>query len=287
MNSNSYNLDLEDLNQTGANIGMSHDSLPFPCPVFYVINGQAAYQNNPVKSLFYGGWAVDSAKYQGVLAQTQRKPHTLLQPASVSSRGGKNIDIFTSRLLLVSPAATRTAWLSKDNKTRYPDYQDGTRRHVQLLCVLADKGPSGYIQWGPAVLSAKGFQAKKLLGFLDDWSKHTVEARTKFAAGVPAFMFYMGVGTSSAQREVEMVGSGSQTSPITPMSVYKPTITAEVLEKLYGGDALLQEIKRLQAAAASWVSGWDKESSAGGNSPAMDGDHHDNNFPTEDVEIPF
>lgn len=283
MSDNMYNLDLEELNQAGANIGMTHDALPFPCPVFYVINGQAAYAESKTRSLFFGGWATDMAKYQSVLAQANRQPYSLLQQAKVQSRGGKDIDIMTSRALLVSPACTRTSWVSQDGKTRTPSYHEGFRRHVQILCALADKGTDGkYSIWGPAVLSAKGMQGKKLLATLDEWAKHTVDLRTKVAAGMPAFVFYMAIGTFAAQREVEMVGSGSQQSPITPIGIYKPELNAEKLGKLYGGEPLLKELRRLQQAASTWVTAWDKESSApAGQAPS------DLPIESEESEIPF
>jgi hypothetical protein len=262
----------QDLDQVGSSLKFGTDSLPEPMPVFYVVNGKQEYAESKSTPLFYGGWAVDSQKYATMLQQTQRLPYGLISPAHIIDRQGKSIEILIGRAIIVAPVTSRVSWLSKDNRTRTPDFQEGSRRHVQLMVVVADRAGKDAPNtiWGSAILSAKGFQAKNLLGLVDDWSRHTVDVRTKFAPGIPAYMFYMAVGTFGTKREVEMVGQGQNQSPITPITVFKPEMTEAKLNGLFGGQPLLDEIARLQSISGAWVQSWGTATTAKGTTASDD-----------------
>jgi hypothetical protein len=257
-----FNLDQDKLHQAEAGVGTTEGSLPFEAPVFYVVNGKPnAGADNPV--LKFGGWATDVEKMDQIVANTNRVLPPQLKKGTSTTNEGKVIESYFTRALVLSVATFRISWLAKNNKERYPDYRENTRRHVQALAIMAvPNKTSGLEIWGPVILSAKGFQAKKLLACLDDWSKHTSVIRAQQAPGIPAFMFYSAVGTFGDQPIFERVGQGSQVNNITPIGVRKTDITVETLQKIYGGDPLLDAISTVQDGSKQWVSAWNVASKA-------------------------
>jgi hypothetical protein len=125
-----------------------------------------------------------------------------------------------------------------------------------MVIKSGDNGNSIYQPWGPAVLSAKGFQVKNLLGSFGAWDKHTSTLRRKIAVGVPAWCFYLAVGTFGKDRHQVMVGSGSQ-SPITPVGAYLPeNLSEETLSKLFVGQQVAEAMVQYMDGAADWLSAW-------------------------------
>jgi hypothetical protein len=104
---------------------------------------------------------------------------------------------------------------------------------------------------------------------MDDWSKHTAVIRSQIAPGLPAFMFYSAIGTFGDQPVFEMVGQGSQKSSITPVGVRQAELTPELMQKIYGGEALLDAITKVQDDSKQWVSAWNVASKSGGSSDSL------------------
>lgn len=247
-----FNLDSDKIKQ--AELGMNHSesSLPFPAPIFYVVNGKPESQGS-VPTTKFGGWATDAEKLDQILAGA--KVPSFLTVANFNSNSGPAFRVYTSRALVVSIACWRSSWISKD-KRRTPEYAEGSRRHIQALGVVAVPGDNGFEIWSNVILSAKGLQAKKLLIAIEDWSRHTAVIRAKLAPGIPAFMFYCAMGTFGPEPVIEMVGSGTQKSPITPIVVLQKDIDKAGLEKIYGGETLLDRINELQKSSNQWVNAW-------------------------------
>lgn len=250
-------LDMGAVNEADASIKLNESQLPFPAPVFFVVNGQVKYAQSPAKALYYGGWATDAVRFDQTLTQTNRKPLSLLQRTNEMVSGkGEVLDCYVTRQVVMALAQIRSCWITKDNR-RLVDYEQDARRHVQALVILADKGPEGgLVPWGPAILSAKGFQAKKLLVSFDDWNRHTAAIRATNAAGMPGWMFYSMLGTFGKDRKQEMVGAAGKQSPITPIEIYKSDMTPEALRKAYGGEKLLTMIRDVQVQAKTWIEAW-------------------------------
>ncbi len=256
-----YNLDRELIGQADASIKTSESPLPFATPTLYVLNGQPAFQQIG-GAMFFGGWATDRQRFDRICESEKRNLPAVLKPAQIASSRGEPIDVYQSRAIVMTPAAIRSSWVSRDNNKRLRAYTEGTRRHVQVLSILATVGTQHeLVIWGPVVLSAKGFQAKKLLVAFDDWSRYTANARAAYASHMPAWMFWCAIGTFGSERKQEMVGQGQQRSPITPLELHKPELTPEKLRSIFGGEALLNLILEVQKQSVSWLSGWDQDQS--------------------------
>jgi hypothetical protein len=242
----------------GMNLG-GGIQLPFLAPVFFVVNGDPK-----LKSLggaqFYGGWAGRAEDIQ------EAEDAGLSLPASfvlteMTTGDGKGYDAYLTRSVVVAPIAVRQAWITRE-KVRSPHYVEGARQHVQALCYMAIKtdANSAYTPWGPVILSAKGFQAKNLLGAFGAWDKFTASQRRKVAPGVPAWCFYLAIGTFGKDRQQVMVGSSSQ-SPITPIGAYLPEgLTEDTLTKLFVGQQTAEAMADYLQGAVDWLSAW-KDSS--------------------------
>lgn len=254
-----FDLDPTLLSQVNnADFSANRGGLPFPARHFYALNGDARMANAGVPAMFFGGFATDKADWDNYLGQSGLKQLSGMTVGTISGRDSNGaVEIYTARSLYIAPVAMRTAWLVDNGKRRVNEYQPGARRHSQMLVVLADKNEDGALAiHGPAVLTAKGFQANNLIGAIDAWTKHTSSIRSQAAPGVPAWLFWLAIGTFGNQRVVDMVG-GAQKSPITPIHAYLPEpMTEEILTKTYGGEALARMIVDLRGKAQDWTLAW-------------------------------
>lgn len=276
-----FNLPQDRLHQAEAGVGVTEGSLPFDAPLFYVQNGKANMPGD-IPALKFGGWATESDKMDTIVQTNKRTMPPQLVRGVITTTDGKAVQVYTARSLVVSIATFRTSWISKNGRERFPEYRDDTRRHVQALAIMAVPEPTGNLGiWGPVVLSAKGFQAKKLLSAMDDWSKHTAVIRAQHAPGVPAFMFYSAIGTFGDQPVFEQVGKGNQRSSITPIVVKQNELTLPILQKIYGGEALLDAITKVQEDSKQWVSAWSVASKSSGQSESSE------SLPEDDSDYPY
>jgi hypothetical protein len=157
------------------------------------------------------------------------------QEVTISSRDGGEFSAYTTRNIVVAPIGKRLSWLHEGR--RYASYIEGGRRHMQVLAYLADvhteNGAKEIKPWGPVVLTAKGYQARNLLEAFVTWEKVTSAIRQKVAPGVPAWCFYMSVGTFGKERQAINVGKPGAQSPITPITAFIPEhLSDELVESL-------------------------------------------------------
>ena len=276
---NEYELDDELIGQVSELSFKYEGGLSFPAPMFWAANGSA--KEKAPSPLFYGGWSVSRQNMDDAVSKERRVLPDGMQAAETVSREGKNLALYVTRSLVVAPVAYRRSWLTKDRR-RLPSYEAGSRQHAQILCVLGMKlktpSESGaiYTPWGPVVLSAKGFQAKNLLGALTSWEDHISALRAAVAKKVPAWLFWCSIGTHGKERLQEMVGQGQNQSPITPIGAYLPDVTEDLLKKLYGGEPLARQIVDLRAKSTDWAKAWETASEpsydegGGGNAARAD-----------------
>ena len=284
MSDQTFNLDPMLLDQVNnASFSQRSGGLPFPTRYFYVINGDARMANGGVPAMFFGGFATDKAEWDGFTQQQNLSPLGGLTPGTIAGRDSNGtVDIYTTRSLYIAPVAARTGYLIDNGKRRVARWQAGARKHVQMLVVLGNKDEAGNIViYSPAVITAKGFQANNLMGAVDAWQKHTAAIRSTEAPGVPAWLFWLAIGTFGAQCTVEMVG-GQQKSPITPIKPYLPEpMTREILAKTYGGEKLARLIVELREKSQEWVSAWDTNETT--EDPAPRGHANAPHFPAGSV----
>lgn len=241
--------------------GMETDGgikLPFPAPIFWVINGDAKMKTKDAQ--YYGGWASKEADLEDALQQLKLDLPAGIELTEMSTKDGKEYGAYITRSLLVAPIAKRQAWIvtrPDGSETRKERYSDGekARQHVQILCQLAVKTGDGIFPWSPIVLSAKGYQAMFLMNAFKEWDKHTLDLRRKIAPNAPYNLFYCAVGTFGKEREAKPVGKNAQ-SPVTPIKVYLPELTDKDLERLYVGSETANAMSIYLDDAQEWLNAW-------------------------------
>lgn len=239
--------------------------LPFPVVYAWALNGQSSYKSQG-GALYYGGWACKSHDLQQVTDQQGINLPESWQQVTISSRDGGEFEAYTTRSIVVAPIGKRLSWM-QDGK-RFTAYTEGGRRHLQVLAYLADvrteNGVKEIRPWGPVVLTAKGYQARNLLDAFSKWEKVTSPIRMKVAPGVPAWCFYMSIGTFGKDREAVQVGKPGAQSPITPITAFIPDhLSIELVESLFVGNETASKMAYLQDQAGEWLNAWKENSTSG------------------------
>jgi hypothetical protein len=238
--------------------------LPFPAVYIWALNGQASYKSQG-GALYYGGWATKTSDLQITADQQGLALPLNWHPVIISSRDGGEFPAHTTRNIVVAPIGKRLSWLHEGR--RHSAYVEGGRRHLQVLAYLADvhtvEGTKEISPWGAVVLTAKGYQARNLLDAFTKWERATAQVRRKIAPGVPAWCFYLSLGTFGKERQVINVGKPGAQSPITPISAFIPElITEELIESLFVGNKTAEIMADLQDQAAEWLKAWKEPSPA-------------------------
>lgn len=256
----------ERLNE-GMSVGSSIE-LPFFAPVFWVMNGDPKLRQ--VGGVhFFGGFAVSAEDWQKACYDEwglANEPPTITR-TEISTTDGRELDIYASRHLIVAPICSRVTWYTQDG-ARYTEFVKGARQHAQVLAYLAVKNDqTGNIDpLNVVMLSAKGYQAKNMLDAFGAWERTTKQIRGKVAPGVPAWCFYLSIGTFGNDRKQIMVGKGSSQSAITPISAYIPKeLTGEIIEKLFVGQDVAEAMATYLEGAQEWLHAYDQKSGNNGN----------------------
>jgi hypothetical protein len=236
--------------------------LPFPVVYIWALNGQASYRSQG-GALYYGGWA---CKSEDLLAAAEAQELAVPKEwnhVTISSRDGGEFEAYAVRNVIVAPVGKRLSWLHEGKRSAA--YAEGARRHLQVLAYLAE--PVGeidsrqFIPWGPVVLTSKGYQARNVLDSLARWEKATALLRRKIAPQVPAWCFYLSLGTFGKDRQVLNVGKPGAQSPITPISEYIPDkLTEEKMQNLFVGEDIARKMADLQDQSSEWLKAWNAES---------------------------
>jgi hypothetical protein len=271
--------------------------LPFPVPYIWIINGDPKLKELGGPQAF-GGWQVEAEKMlEAGMTYSSNEPPAGFIRKDVTSTDGKVTDSFLTRSVIVAPIDFRKSWFMKTPGglvQRSADYFEGSRQHAQALVYLAGKKDGVFQPWGPAVLSAKGWQVKNLLKAFESWNKATATARQKVAPGVPAWFFYLAIGTFGTEVNTVMVG-GNAKSPITPIGAYIPDkVTEAQIESLFVGQEVANEMVLLKKDAQEWLHAWGSPTPRGyvQQAPAQiieEGQPFPDEppFPTDETEIPF
>jgi hypothetical protein len=256
--------------------------LPFPVVYVWALNGQASYKSQG-GALYYGGWACKADDLQAIANQQGLPVPNEWKQVTIASRDGGEFEAYASRTIAVAPIGRRVSWLH-DGK-RAATYIEGGRRHIQVLAYMAEthsgNGTKQFVPWGPIVLTAKGYQARNLLDAFARWEKATSQLRWKLAPGIPAWCFYLTLGTFGKERQPINVGKPGAQSPITPISAYLPdNLSEDTLASLFVGNEVAEVMANLQDQAAEWLNAWKENILVEGE------EYQETTFATEE-EIPF
>ena len=256
--------------------------LPFPVVYVWALNGQSSHKSQG-GALYFGGWASKAEDAQAIAEQQGLPIPRDWKQVTISSRDGGEFEAFTARNVVVAPIGRRLSWLH-DGK-RSASYIEGGRRHLQVLAYLAEpvgeNGTRQFQPWGPVVLTAKGYQARNLLDAFARWEKATSQIRWKVAPGIPAWCFYLSLGTYGKERQAMNVGKPGAQSPITPITAYIPErFTDELMMNLFVGNEIAAVMADLQDQASDWLKAWSESTLV-----EMD-DEQEGGFAVEE-ELPF
>ena len=250
--------------------------LPVEVPYFFIMNGEPkmAAVGGPQH---FGGWAVDRQELSD--AGQYWDPPIVAPPSYFGSHtfftnDGKQLPVFESRSVICALIGSRVSWAIKtgDSTRRFKEYVPGARRHMQVLVYLADKTPDKKLApWGPAVLTASGYQVGHLIKGFQNW-KAAVEKilRAEKSPATP-WMFYTSCGTFGDTFKQEMVGPEGAKSPITPVTTQVPKdMDADLLKKLYVSREVAAQMAGFKAEAREWLDAWKNLPGAGqpGQPPA-------------------
>lgn len=242
--------------------------LPFAVRHFYAVNGDVRMINANNPALYFGGFATEKAEWDAFVTQNNLPPMPGLVPG-FTGQGSAPVEVVATRALYIVPVAIRRRWLVQDGKVGQPEYTPGARQHVQALVCLGIKETMGQPIhfYAPAILTAKGYQATNLTNAIAAWPRHTAQLRNELAPNIPAWMFWMMVGTFG-ERHSEMVGKGTKSS-ITPIGPYLPEMTEAILKATYGGDEIARKVLEYRKQAVDWLAAWDKPASTAPAGPAL------------------
>jgi len=271
------NLDQSTIDKLNSGMTSSESiQLPFAAPFLWALNGQPGYKQQG-GALYFGGWACKAEDLEAVCRTGSLPVPPSWKSGTLSGRDGGEFDVFSTRSVIVAPIGKRESWLT-DNK-RSSHYVEGGRRHLQVLCYMGVKNGPKIEPWSPVVLTAKGYQAMNLAKSFSAWDKATINQRSKVAPGIPAWCFYLAIGTFGEQRQVMQVGKAGASSPITPIGPYIPDDLSEAtVESLFVGDVIATIMADYQDKAYEWLGAWKLDKSSDSEDEPAQSSHDDAPF---------
>jgi hypothetical protein len=263
--------------------------LPFIAPAFYILNGDANFEE--LKNVMYfGGWAVSKENIKTASEQWQDCPFPIptLAEKDLRPKSGPAIQSFVSRSLIVAPIGMREFSTIKENgqTKRIPPFTKGGRPAIQVLAMLAYLGEDKktITPWAPVMLTANGFQVNHVKRAFTDWKNAIKPFMTTIAPGVPedvTNLFYMNIGTFGTVRKDETHGE----STITPITAFIPEgLTAAQVEGRYVGDDMAVFMADMANKAREWLKAYKSQPAQPQQATAAY--THEDPPPPED-DIPF
>lgn len=238
--------------------------LPFPHLVIWAANGDRKMKQMATTSptAYFGGWNLDHDLVQE-LGDTKELKTPLDQTGWLrTQKEGREgaYTVYETRVLHMAPICKRFSWLSKDGKSRTPDYDAGhSRSHLQVLCLIGAQKPDGILYVAPAIVSVKGKgQTTALNNALKAWETQINANRQAMnAKGFPLFAWWQSIGTSGEPNFVS-VGPSKDSSDITPVKAVMATdkLTPEQMGKRFVGPDCFQLAKILLQDAKPWREAW-------------------------------
>lgn len=268
--------------------------LPFPCPAFYIINGNPDLEalNN---SLYFGGWASSS---ENIKKSTEKwdVPEKIpgLYEIKRTDGDGKPYYIQSARSIAFAPIGMRMYSVAEVNgmERRVAPFTKGARPGMQVLGMLGYKNEQKQLQaWSPIMLTASGYQVNHLQNAFSQWRKAITPHVKKL---VPDFtdsvlnLFWMYIGTFGDRVQVPagLPRAGVQ-KYVTPMNAFIPeNLDEKKVENMYVGDPLAEFMADLHEQAEEWLKVFSKLQQAQASIAHDDGMAYDEPPPPED-DIPF
>jgi hypothetical protein len=248
--------------QTGGEI-----SLPFPKVSVFWHNGKP--DADKTRGVYhYGGFFSGAEDITNELADFNIKPEAIGWKGDTwTDKDGKEYAVYSSRQIFVAPVANRKVWRKyvfegvEKNKSTYSLLGFMAYPTAEKLCFL-----------GPVIISASSYSGAMLEDAVKKWPSITAEARAKAAPNVPAWQFYIPIGTFGDKRVAVKVGNGPKTSMIVPAQIFVPDKgwTPEKIEKYFVPDEVVDQMIDTKKAADEWLNWKPDESKTQQDSRADD-----------------
>lgn len=261
--------------------------LPFPAPPFYVLNGDANFEELG-GVLFYGGFGASEKNVKAAAEQWENCPYPIPRfQEKELKQDGQKVRSLISRSLIVAPIGMRlfSTIKGEDGKIRrLAPFTKKARPAIQVLVYLAYMTEDNKIMpWAPAMLTAKGFQVNHIQNAFTNWKKAISPFMEEIAPGMPSSitnLFWMNLGTFGQKAVFEPHGE----SIITPVSAFIPEdLDAKKVEGRYVGEPVAEFMADMAAKSEEWLNAYAKlaPAQAIAEDPGVD-----QSIPPED-DIPF
>lgn len=235
--------------------------LPFPCPPFFVINGNEKLE--ALKNVqYYGGFACGTEKLQLAAEHWKDLPFPIpaFQKINLALKGGVKVEVLASRSLIVAPIGIReySSFKNDAGRKRVAPFTKGARPGIQALCVLGYRDEQKAIHpWAPVMLTASGYQVNYLKDAFASYRKAIRPHVKKLVPGMTDSilnLFWMFVGTFG-ERKDQLVGTGSNSQIITPIISFVPEdLNENKVENIYVGDPMAEFMADISSQAQEWLS---------------------------------
>lgn len=249
--------------------------LPFPCPAFFVVNGDAKMR--PFNDFrYFGGLSGHTDKIVEASSKWQDAPYPIpgLELLEMMDDAGKPYETLSARSLIVAPIGMRLFSSLKENgfKKRVAPYTKGATPGIQVLSLLAYKNEQKQITpLYPIMLSANGYQVNHIQKAFEDWRKAIKPFVNKLVPGASASvlnLFYMYIGTFGPERKQELVGRGDNQRTITPIVSFIPeSLDEKKVENMYVGEEVAEWMADIHEESLEWLKVFSNMQSAQSSQP--------------------
>lgn len=270
--------------------------LPFDYLKFWWKNGSpqltTVKETDPVA--YYGGWASHTEKYQQCSFM-----HPDATPYTWQNRQGASYDVFALRFLWAALITSRQGWFPVNRN----DPNSPRRSAENFLVMLGLKNTKDnvmeFTRLGPAVLSGSSYSGQAIRNVFNQWNASSASLRASHANNAPAWFFYIPVGTMGKEILLEEKKSkhSNASSNITPCQTSEKVLkelTPELLDSLFVGQEVAEEMATMQELAQDWVDHWNRDDGQGQQrqtetpaQPDAPFSYGGEGYPDIDDDIPF
>jgi len=217
--------------------------LPFEHAFIVWRRGEGRGEVNSVDK--HGGWTLDT----NLLDLNPHLRPNWQSEQFVTSKGNTFVAAAT-RQLVFAPIRRRVRWVAND----YGSTSSQMHLLVQVAIKVKADNPNGFVfqPWMPAVLTLSGTMTREMDNALKEWQDYTADLRAPHE--VPYQLFYTAYGTFGDYNPKTFQNGGY----ITPVYCYKPDpMTDKVLESLFVGEEIANQMFELHDLAEDWAREWD------------------------------
>lgn len=239
--------------------------LPFPCPPFYVINGNPELEalNN---SLYFGGWACSNNNIKKTLEKWDVPEKIPGMYEIKRTKGTETYFVQSSRAIAFAPIGMRMYSSMEVNgqERRVAPFTKGATPGLQALGILGYKDDQKHMQaWSPIMLTVSGYQVNHVQKAIESWRKAITPHVKKLVPDATdsvlnLFWMYLGTFGDMVQVPAGLPRKDGQ-KYVTPITSYIPDgLDEKKVENLYVGESIAEWMADLHDQAKDWLTVFSK-----------------------------